>query len=193
MFIVSWIRLLPLNVDLSDIPDCNLPPFRPPFVSCTPSPLLRSSQPPLPFLVILKKSVLTREQDHPTYYHFHIHIVNVALEAGPGQAMSKAFGLENIISQLKHLSPSSSPSSSFSLSRSTITRSQAQDKTESSVPSVAKDEEQNHAQGDDPQGNDDDNDDEAGLANVDMTYVVGEASELWTEVFEPLKRGNKKD
>src|SRR5208282_2707843 len=37
----------------------------------------------------------------PTYYHFHMHIVHVALEAGPTQATGKAIGLESIISQLE--------------------------------------------------------------------------------------------
>ncbi|KAF2744205.1 scavenger mRNA decapping enzyme [Sporormia fimetaria CBS 119925] len=37
----------------------------------------------------------------PTYYHFHIHIVHVALEAGATQATGKALGLDNIISQLE--------------------------------------------------------------------------------------------
>ncbi|KAF2032642.1 scavenger mRNA decapping enzyme [Setomelanomma holmii] len=37
----------------------------------------------------------------PTYYHCHIHIVHVALEAGNTQAIGKALGLENIISQLE--------------------------------------------------------------------------------------------
>ncbi|KZM23902.1 5'-(N(7)-methyl 5'-triphosphoguanosine)-[mRNA] diphosphatase [Ascochyta rabiei] len=36
----------------------------------------------------------------PTYYHFHVHIVHVALEAGSTQATGKALGLENVISQL---------------------------------------------------------------------------------------------
>jgi m7GpppX diphosphatase len=36
----------------------------------------------------------------PTYYHFHIHVVHVALDAGATQAVGKAFGLENHISQL---------------------------------------------------------------------------------------------
>ncbi|KAF2121473.1 HIT-like domain-containing protein [Lophiotrema nucula] len=39
----------------------------------------------------------------PTYYHFHIHIVHVALEAGNTQATGKALGLDNIISQLENL------------------------------------------------------------------------------------------
>lgn len=42
--------------------------------------------------------------DQPTYYHFHIHIVHVALEAGNTQAVGKALGLENIISQLETMS-----------------------------------------------------------------------------------------
>lgn len=37
----------------------------------------------------------------PTYYHFHVHIVNVMLEAGTTQSVGKAFGLENIIGQLE--------------------------------------------------------------------------------------------
>jgi m7GpppX diphosphatase len=42
--------------------------------------------------------------DQPTYYHFHIHIVHVSLEAGSTQATGKALGLENIISQLETMS-----------------------------------------------------------------------------------------
>lgn len=41
--------------------------------------------------------------DQPTYYHFHIHIVHVSLEAGNTQATGKALGLENIISQLENM------------------------------------------------------------------------------------------
>ena len=77
--------------------------------------------------------------DQPTYYHFHIHIVHAQLEAGSTQATGKAFGLENIISQLETM----------------------------------------------------DSRLEAGMADVDLTYYIGEASELWTEIFEPLKRGEK--
>ncbi|KAL3476248.1 HIT-like domain-containing protein [Aspergillus californicus] len=75
----------------------------------------------------------------PTYYHFHIHIVNVMLEAGATQATGKAFGLENIISQLETVS----------------------------------------------------GDQEASMADVDLTYYLGEASELWTDIYAPLKRGTK--
>ncbi|KAF1942999.1 scavenger mRNA decapping enzyme [Clathrospora elynae] len=46
----------------------------------------------------------------PTYYHFHIHIVHVSLEAGSTQATGKALGLENIISQLETMADSSSSS-----------------------------------------------------------------------------------
>ncbi|KAL3467417.1 HIT-like domain-containing protein [Aspergillus heterothallicus] len=73
----------------------------------------------------------------PTYYHFHIHIVNVMLEAGATQATGKAFGLENLISQLETIS----------------------------------------------------GDEEASMADVDLTYYLGEASELWTGIFGPLKEG----
>jgi m7GpppX diphosphatase len=58
------------------------------------------------------------------------------LEAGATQATGKAFGLENLISQLE-----------------TIT-----------------------------------GDDEASMADVSLTYYLGEASELWTEIFAPLKK-----
>ncbi|PYI02553.1 scavenger mRNA decapping enzyme [Aspergillus sclerotiicarbonarius CBS 121057] len=75
----------------------------------------------------------------PTYYHFHIHVVNVMLEAGATQATGKAFGLENIISQLETL----------------------------------------------------EGDEEAGMTDVSLTYFLGEASELWSNVFGPLKRGEK--
>ncbi|KAI9686285.1 MAG: hypothetical protein M1822_003941 [Bathelium mastoideum] len=34
-------------------------------------------------------------------------------------------------------------------------------------------------------------DDEAGMADVSLTYTVGEATELWTEIFLPLKEGVK--
>ncbi|KAK3939866.1 HIT-like domain-containing protein [Diplogelasinospora grovesii] len=72
----------------------------------------------------------------PTYYHFHIHIVHVALEAGATQATGKAIGLEHIIEQLEHM-----------------------------------------------QG-----DEESGMDGLTLCYTLGEAHELWTEVFEPLKK-----
>ncbi|GFF42867.1 hypothetical protein IFM58399_06754 [Aspergillus lentulus] len=75
----------------------------------------------------------------PTYYHFHIHVVNVMLEAGATQATGKAFGLENLISQLETLS----------------------------------------------------GDQGASMADVSLTYYLGEASDLWTNVFYPLKNGSK--
>ena len=71
----------------------------------------------------------------PTYYHFHIHIVHVALEAGATQATGKAIGLESIITQLETMT-----------------------------------------------GNE-----ESGMDGIELHYTVGEASELWTEIFEPLK------
>ncbi|EED21961.1 mRNA decapping hydrolase, putative [Talaromyces stipitatus ATCC 10500] len=75
----------------------------------------------------------------PTYYHFHVHVVNVMLEAGQTQAVGKAFGLENIIGQLEAIA----------------------------------------------------GDDEAGMADVSLSYFLGEASELWSTVYEPLKKGEK--
>lgn len=72
--------------------------------------------------------------DQPTYYHFHVHVVNVMLEAGATQATGKAFGLENLISQLETMAG-----------------------------------------------------DDASMADVSLTYYLGEASELWEDVFAPLK------
>lgn len=40
----------------------------------------------------------------PTYYHFHIHVVHVMLEAGATQAVGKAFSLELLISILSGMS-----------------------------------------------------------------------------------------
>ncbi|KAI4823192.1 scavenger mRNA decapping enzyme [Aureobasidium sp. EXF-8845] len=71
----------------------------------------------------------------PTYYHFHIHIVHVSLEAGATQAVGKALSLDNIISQLATMA----------------------------------------------------GDDGAGMDKVDLSFTLGEASELWTDVFLPLK------
>ncbi|KAK8207980.1 hypothetical protein M8818_004018 [Zalaria obscura] len=75
----------------------------------------------------------------PTYYHFHIHVVHVGLEAGATQAVGKALSLENIIGQLETMAGG----------------------------------------------------DEAGMADVDLSYTLGEASELWTEIYLPLKEGRK--
>lgn len=75
----------------------------------------------------------------PTFYHLHIHVVHVMLEPTGTQATGKAFGLENLISQLEAL----------------------------------------------PGGPD------ASMADVSLTYILGEAHELWTEVFQPLKGGSK--
>jgi m7GpppX diphosphatase len=72
-------------------------------------------------------------KDQPTYYHFHVHIVNVMLEAGATQAVGRALGLENIISQLEVMEDGKS------------------------------------------------------MADSSLTYLIGEASETWTEIFQPLK------
>ncbi|KAF1817533.1 mRNA decapping hydrolase [Eremomyces bilateralis CBS 781.70] len=73
----------------------------------------------------------------PTYYHFHIHVVHVALEAGATQAAGKAIGLESIISQLESMATGQ------------------------------------------------------GIADISLSYTLGEASELWMDIFEPLKSGNE--
>ena len=84
--------------------------------------------------------VLPGWTDQPTYYHFHIHIVHVALEAGATQAVGKAFGLENVMEMLK-------------------------------------------AGGDNGEG----------MAGINLTYTLGEASDLWKDVFLPLKEGRLRD
>ncbi|KAM0795556.1 HIT-like domain-containing protein [Usnea florida] len=71
----------------------------------------------------------------PTYYHFHIHVVHVMCEATSTQAVGKAFGLENIISQLE---------------------------TMAGGP-------------------------EASMADVSLSYYLGDASDLWRDIFLPLK------
>lgn len=72
----------------------------------------------------------------PTYYHFHVHVVHVMLEAGATQATGKALGLDNIIGQLE-----------------------AMDR------------------------------EDASMQDVSLSYTVGEASELWQKIYEPLKNG----
>lgn len=73
----------------------------------------------------------------PTYYHLHIHIVNVALEAGATQATGKAVGLESIIETLEAMAGG----------------------------------------------------EEAGMDGLSMSYTLGEASELWETVYEPIRSG----
>lgn len=77
----------------------------------------------------------------PTYYHFHIHIVHVALEAGTTQATGKALGLENVIAQLEGMGGGES----------------------------------------------------ASLADVRLSYHLGERSELWEKIYLPLKEGREVD
>ncbi|KAI1376224.1 scavenger mRNA decapping enzyme [Hypoxylon crocopeplum] len=76
---------------------------------------------------------------HPTYYHFHIHVVHVMLEATATQSVGKAIGLDAIIEQLESMS----------------------------------------------------GDDETGMDSVSLSYTLGEASDLWMEIFEPLKNSER--
>ncbi|KAJ9658096.1 hypothetical protein H2198_003934 [Neophaeococcomyces mojaviensis] len=77
----------------------------------------------------------------PTYYHFHVHVVHVMLEAeGSTQSVGKAFSLENLISQLEHMVG-----------------------------------------------------DNAGMDQVDLSYFMGEQSDLWKKCFSKLKSGEKVD
>lgn len=73
----------------------------------------------------------------PTYYHLHIHVVHVMLEATSTQSVGKAIGLDSVMEQLEHMA----------------------------------------------------GDEETGMDTISMGYYVGEESELWTQVFEPLKTG----
>jgi m7GpppX diphosphatase len=36
-------------------------------------------------------------------------------------------------------------------------------------------------------------DGDAGMADVELSYTVGEASELWTRIFQPLKESKEPD
>ena len=76
---------------------------------------------------------------HPTYYHFHIHVVHVMLEATSTQSVGKAVALDSIIEQLEAMAGG----------------------------------------------------EEAGMDGISLSYTVGEASELWTDIFEPLKRSGE--
>jgi m7GpppX diphosphatase len=75
----------------------------------------------------------------PTYYHLHIHVVHVTLEATSTQSVGKAVGLDSIIEQLEGM----------------------------------------------------EGDDETGMDTVSLSYTVGEESDLWTDIFEPLKTSRK--
>ncbi|KAI0107530.1 HIT-like domain-containing protein [Nemania sp. FL0031] len=75
----------------------------------------------------------------PTYYHLHIHVVHVMLEANSTQSLGKAVGLDSVIEQL-----------------------------ESMV-----------------------GDEEKGMDSISIGYTVGEASDLWTDIFEPLKKNGR--
>lgn len=70
----------------------------------------------------------------PTYYHFHVHVVHVMLEAGATQAVGKAFALDNLIGQLEGMEGS-----------------------------------------------------ESGMDGVEVSYFLGEESELWKKCFSKLK------
>lgn len=72
----------------------------------------------------------------PTYYHFHVHIVHVALEAGATQATGKAVGWDSIVETLEVMG----------------------------------------------------GDAESGMERLSVAYTLGEESELWKDVYEPLKK-----
>lgn len=75
----------------------------------------------------------------PTYYHFHVHVVHVMLEAEGGtQSVGKAWELGGLIATLEGLRR-----------------------------------------------------DDQGLDGVDVSYVVGEESELWKKLWGPLKNGGE--
>ncbi|KAI0818220.1 HIT-like domain-containing protein [Xylaria sp. FL0064] len=76
---------------------------------------------------------------HPTYYHLHIHVVHVMLEANSTQSVGKAIGMDNIIEQLETMA----------------------------------------------------GDEETGMESISIGYTVGEAGDLWTEIFEPIKKSGR--
>lgn len=73
----------------------------------------------------------------PTYYHFHVHVVHIMLEAGATQAVGKAFSLEGLISQLEHIEGG----------------------------------------------------EEAGMEKIDVSYSLGEESDVWKKCYSKLKVG----
>ena len=89
--------------------------------------------------ILLDAHLSLRNTDHPTYYHLHIHIVHITLEAGATQAVGKALSLQNVISQLDTM-----------------------------------------AGGPD-----------AGMQDVELSFTLGQAGELWTRIFGPLKDGKE--
>ncbi|RMD43607.1 hypothetical protein DV735_g1554, partial [Chaetothyriales sp. CBS 134920] len=76
---------------------------------------------------------------HPTYYHFHVHIVHVMLEPGITQSVGKAWELGGLIAWLESMG----------------------------------------------------GDAETGLDQVDISYGVGEESELWKGLWGRLKAGEE--
>ncbi|KAI2615671.1 scavenger mRNA decapping enzyme [Hypoxylon sp. NC1633] len=76
---------------------------------------------------------------HPTYYHFHIHVVHIMLEATATQSVGKAIGLDSIIEQLDSMA----------------------------------------------------GDEETGMDSISLSFTVGESSDLWKDIFEPLKISGK--
>lgn len=101
----------------------------------------------------------------PTYYHFHIHIVHVALEAGTTQATGKALGLENIISQLETMADADATNGNAADSPAAST-----DAADSAPPPRTR-----------------------GMHNASLTYHVGEQTDLWQKVYGPLKQGMEVD
>lgn len=75
----------------------------------------------------------------PTYYHFHVHVVHVNLDAGATQAVGKALGLDAVIAWLESMGGG----------------------------------------------------EEVGMNTVELSYTVGEQSELWQKIFKPLKEGKE--
>ena len=112
-------------------------------------PWLRHMQNAILNAVTMRYPPLERDQIklyfhyQPSYYHLHVHVVNVAAEANATQATGKAIGLESVIELLEAMDPAVG--------------------------------------------------EEKGMEAVSLSYSIGEAHELWTEVFAPLKLGDKKE
>lgn len=96
----------------------------------------------------------------PTYYHLHVHVVHAALEAGATQAVGKAVAVDSVVAQLEGMR------AAWDRGKRSGRRGE-----EGSSGGIVEE------------------DDLPGMADLSMTYTLGEKSALWKEVFLPLREG----
>lgn len=99
----------------------------------------------------------------PTYYHLHIHVVHAALEAGATQAVGKAVAVDSVVGTLEAM-------------QDIWERSRRKQLGDNNVGEMC-----------------DAEDPPPGMADMSLTYTLGEASALWREVFLPLREGALSD